>query len=960
MIKLFNSAIVSYNMTQDLLGFSTPVFTIEDGLPASSTFTPSLSDARDAAPVPQFAPTTLFQESFETDGNGTRYTSSSEFNDGISDHFQRTDGSTISNVTAGYSNIDGSFFIAGEDLDDGGGDGVDEKYITFNPINIAGQSNIDITAAFGAGNEGPLNASNYDALDWMGLFYRVDGGAWQIGVLFNADPNGADAFNDPLRQVDLSTISYAGGNTEASAVTGLLAGTDYTALIASGGTSTTLATALQDFTIDLGTQTGTSLEIVFGAHMDSGSEEIAFDNLRVTSEAGSSDTTPPTLVSTGPADDGTLNDTAADLTLTFDENIQLGTGNITIFNAADDTVFETFDVATSAAVTVSGSTVTINPTGTFTLTNGYYVQVAGTAITDTAGNAFAGISDETTFNFDVQALTIGAIQGTTDTSGFVGQTVTISAIVTGDHQTGTGEDGDLEGFFMQDGGDGNALTSDGIFVYDGNTTLAVDVSKGDRVSVTGIVSERFGKTVIDVSQGGSVTITNAGEVTDITTLITTIDMSTIGARTAGGDYRADFEAYESMLVDFQQTLTVTEVRDLDDFGEFLVSADGIPLSFTQQANNADINAVNFDAYLQQAGSQMFLIDDGQNGVGNPIIWPDGSLGTDDGFRNGSTIADAFGIMDFGFSNFRLQVVDTDNDNDITDEITIDTTANARPMSVGVDGELVIASVNVENFFSTLGSRGAQTAAELARQTDKVVEGLAAIDADIFGLQEIENDFNFDGTSALEVLVNALNAKVGAGTYAFVDPGVTAIGSDAIATAFIYKVGTVEVTSGTSTAILSDTDLAGLGITDLGDLGSVFNGSSTNRNPLAVSFTELATGHSFTAVNNHLKSKGGTGTGANADQNDGVASFNEVRLIGLQAIDAWLATNPTGLNDADNIIIGDLNAYAMEDPINYLVTNGYVDLNMSAVGSSDYGYWFDAFAGTLDYGIANAALAAQAV
>ncbi|MEM8615672.1 MAG: hypothetical protein AAGF20_01940, partial [Pseudomonadota bacterium] len=151
-----------------------------------------------------------------------------------------------------------------------------------------------------------------------------------------------------------------------------------------------------------------------------------------------------------------------------------------------------------------------------------------------------------------------------------------------------------------------------------------------------------------------------------------------------------------------------------------------------------------------------------------------------------------------------------------------------------------------------------------------------------------------------------------------------------------------------------------GITDLGDLGSVFNGSSTNRNPLAVSFTELATGHSFTAVNNHLKSKGGTGTGANADQNDGVASFNEVRLIGLQAIDAWLATNPTGLNDADNIIIGDLNAYAMEDPINYLVTNGYVDLNMSAVGSSDYGYWFDAFAGTLDYGIANAALAAQAV
>ncbi|MCB0762660.1 MAG: hypothetical protein KDC12_14120, partial [Flavobacteriales bacterium] len=60
----------------------------------------------------------FWSENFETDGEGTRYTTSVSFNDGTSDHFNRTDGSDISNVGGAYSAYNGTYFWAGEDLDD--------------------------------------------------------------------------------------------------------------------------------------------------------------------------------------------------------------------------------------------------------------------------------------------------------------------------------------------------------------------------------------------------------------------------------------------------------------------------------------------------------------------------------------------------------------------------------------------------------------------------------------------------------------------------------------------------------------------------------------------------------------------------------------------------------------------------------------------------------------------------
>ena len=84
-------------------------------------------------------------------------------------------------------------------------------------------------------------------------------------------------------------------------------------------------------------------------------------------------------------------------------------------------------------------------------------------------------------------------------------------------------------------------------------------------------------------------------------------------------------------------------------------------------------------------------------------------------------------------------------------------------------------------------RGADTAEEFTRQRDKIIAAISAIDADVVGLMEIENNINDD---AVINLVAGLNDAMGTGTYDYVATG--AIGTDAIKVAMIYKPATVSL------------------------------------------------------------------------------------------------------------------------------------------------------------------------
>jgi hypothetical protein len=268
----------------------------------------------------------------------------------------------------------------------------------------------------------------------------------------------------------------------------------------------------------------------------------------------------------------------------------------------------------------------------------------------------------------------------------------------------------------------------------------------------------------------------------------------------------------------------------------------------------------------------------------------------------------------------------------------------------VGGSLKVASFNVLNYFTTIDTgapicgpsedmdcRGADSLVELNRQRDKIVQALALLDADVVGLIEIENHVT---DAALVDLVNALNAEVGAGTYMALATG--PIGTDAIKQALIYKPATVNPL-GVFAVLDSSVDPTFI--------------DTKNRPVLAQSFTEVATGEVFTIAVNHLKSKGSDCLDiGDPDQGDGQGNCPLTRTSAATALVNWLATDPTSSGDSDFLIVGDLNAYAMEDPVDAIKNGGYTDL-IDAFGGSDqlYSYVFDGEVGYLDHALSSADL-----
>jgi methionine-rich copper-binding protein CopC len=120
----------------------------------------------------------------------------------------------------------------------------------------------------------------------------------------------------------------------------------------------------------------------------------------------------PTVTTYNPTDNATSVSVTANLVMTFSENMTATTSKVvSIRRSSDNSVFESYTLP-SGNVTVSGASVTINPTGSFNNNTGYYVHVEAGAFQDQSGNAFAGITNATTWNFttvpsdDVTAPTV--------------------------------------------------------------------------------------------------------------------------------------------------------------------------------------------------------------------------------------------------------------------------------------------------------------------------------------------------------------------------------------------------------------------------------------------------------------------------------------------------------------------------------------------------------------------------
>lgn len=538
------------------------------------------------------------------------------------------------------------------------------------------------------------------------------------------------------------------------------------------------------------------------------------------------------------------------------------------------------------------------------------------------------------------------IQGNGPASPMVGENVTVRGIVTGDFQGGDADSqNELSGFYLQEENpDADPLTSEGVFVFDGSTP-AVDVNVGDRITVEGTVNEYFGETQISVTRV-EVTAAGAGAVPE-----TEVNLPATATTTnSDGDLIADLEYLEGMLVRFPQALTATSLFGLERYGEILLSQSGRLVQFTNR-NAPGVAA--YAAHRDQVAERSIMLDDGlSTQYADPIRYLDPHSFSPTPYpaiRIGDTTSNLTGNIRFARgsgSNGReiYRLVPTSDPSWLS--------VNARPAGTpNVGGTLKVASFNVLNYFSTIdtgqsicgpsgnsGCRGADSQQEFDRQRAKIVSALVLLDAEIVGLMELENN----PTGALQSLVDGLNAKAGAGTYAYVDTGT--IGADAIRVGFLYQPASVSTTG--AVAVLD------------ANVDQRFD-DSRNRPTLAQSFTQNSNGGVFTIAVNHLKSKGSSCSSVgDPDLNDGQGNCNVTRSNAAAALADWLANDPTSSGDSDVLIIGDLNAYLQEDPVTSLEAAGFDNLLGNFLGTDSYSFVFAGQSGALDHAFASQSLVGQ--
>ena len=111
------------------------------------------------------------------------------------------------------------------------------------------------------------------------------------------------------------------------------------------------------------------------------------------------DTTNPLLASSTPADDAVDVAVGANIVLTFDEIVNVGTGDITIKKTSDNTIVEAIAVDGLLVTGDGTTTITVNPTADLDNSIEYYVLIDATAFVDAATNPYDGITSETALSF---------------------------------------------------------------------------------------------------------------------------------------------------------------------------------------------------------------------------------------------------------------------------------------------------------------------------------------------------------------------------------------------------------------------------------------------------------------------------------------------------------------------------------------------------------------------------------
>ncbi|MFO7690806.1 MAG: ExeM/NucH family extracellular endonuclease, partial [Cryobacterium sp.] len=547
---------------------------------------------------------------------------------------------------------------------------------------------------------------------------------------------------------------------------------------------------------------------------------------------------------------------------------------------------------------------------------------------------------------------INAIQGTGDVSPLVGTTVKTVGVVTAAYPGGG-----FDGFYIQSPDTGGPIdlashdASHGIFVY--GSAAAASVTIGDYVEVVGAVSEYYGMTQVAAA--------SAAAVTTLTETVTAPTPALVGLPESE-DAR---ETLEGMLLAPQGDFTVTNNYTTNQYAEIGLAAGTTPL--VNPTVTARPGSAEYAAALAANAARAVTLDDGAS---SDYLRSDAKntavpyLSVTDPVRVGAAVDFVRPVIfDFRFNAWKLQPTSTLTAANAA-EVQPATFANTRtPAPENVGGDITLATFNVLNYFSTTGdsltgcryyedrlgepttvsggcdARGAANTDDFERQQAKIVSAINALDADVVSLEEIENSaaFGKDRDEALANLTAALNAGAQADVWSFVaSPSVLPVSEDVIRTAFIYKKETVETVG--DSVILAES--------------VAFNGRA--REPLAQAFQLVGDDESsFLAIVNHFKSKG-SGSGENADQNDGQGASNATRVEQATALVSFAAQLKTDTGIDRVFLTGDFNAYDQEDPLQVLLTAGYIN---QGAQTGEYTYAYGGTVGSLDHVFASPEAAA---
>ena len=647
----------------------------------------------------------------------------------------------------------------------------------------------------------------------------------------------------------------------------------------------------------------------------------------------------PTVSSTFPANGATNFPIGSNLTVTFSEPVNVSSSWFSLVCSASGNV--------TTAFTGGPTTFTLDPSVTLVHNETCTLTILANQVSDQDGN---DPPDNMVLNFVVgftaydicsDYTPIYNIQGNGLSAAITG-TVSTKGVVVGDFEGSAAN----SGFFIQDlTGDGDPATSDGIFVFTGNNNF---VSLGQVVRVTGFARERFNQTTLNGSNSNTAIVPAANIVNCGTGSVPATDVTLPFAD-------ASFpERYEGMYVRFPQSLVIAEYFNYDRFGEIVLAQPlaGEARPFTGTAIDAPGAAANTRA-AANALSRITL-DDNQSAQ-NPatLRHPNGSpFSLSNLFRGGDTVQNTVGVLGFDFNLYRIFPTGPADY----------TAANPRPASPEpVGGTVRVAAMNTLNFFVTadypsgvldnkcgplnnVECRGwdSDQPLEFTRQRDKLLTALSGLNADIIGLNELEN------STGVEPLSSIVSGMPG---YDYIATGT--IGTDAIKVGMIYRPAVV---------------------TPVGDFKLLTSAvdprfiDTKSRPSLAQTFEVNATGARFTVVVNHLKSKGSACDDVgDPDLLDGQGNCSQTRRAAAEALVDWLATDPTGSGDPDFIIVGDLNSYAMEDTLTEIKAGSddsvgtgddFTNLINHFQGTYAYSYTFDGSAGYLDHALANASLFPQ--